>query len=432
MNNNHSELRKSLRNETMYQVFVRNYSKAGTLNALKADLPRIKDLGVSILYLLPIHPIGKVARKGKVGSPYSIKDYRAIDKAQGTMEEFQTLINEAHNLDLKVFMDIVFNHTSRDSKMLKMHPDWFFYRNGKLANRVGDWSDIGDLDFTNMKMRKYLIDTLIKYVNMGVDGFRCDVAPLVPLDFWLDAVQAVNKINPSVIWYSESIEMSFLKYMRGEGHHAHADAEMYQAFDILYNYDAFPLYTGYFEGKNTLEQYLHGVNLMEVIYPEDYLKTHCLENHDQQRAHHTIKNELSLRNFTAWSFFVPGVSFLYAGQEVKATKRPDLFEKDPIDLTITDQAFYNLIKKLIAIKKDKVFKEKTYFNASKAQEGDVIIAELRSLDETYLGIFNLSEGVISISLPYDVNELHDSISDQTLIVNNGSIEVKEPIIAKIR
>ena len=94
MNNNHSELRKSLRNETVYQVFVRKYSKAGTLNALKADLPRIKDLGVSILYLLPIHPIGKVARKGKVGSPYSIKDYRAIDKAQGTMEEFQTLINE--------------------------------------------------------------------------------------------------------------------------------------------------------------------------------------------------------------------------------------------------------------------------------------------------------------------------------------------------
>lgn len=424
-------LRKQLRNQTIYQIFPRNYSEAGNFQAVYDDLGRIKDLGVDIIYFLPINPIGEVARKGSVGSPYAIKDYRLINKDLGTVEDFYNLINKAHDLGMKVMIDIVFNHTSRDSTLLKEHPEYFYYRDGKLANRVGDWSDVGDLDLDNEDVRKYLIDTLIMYAKLGVDGFRCDVAPLVPLSFWLEAVEAVDKVNNEMIWLSESIEPSFIKWLRSEGHLAHSDGEMYEAFDVLYNYDIFSYYHGYFKGENTLDELITAINAQEVIYPADYLKMRCLENHDQERAHAIIRDELSLINFTAYSFFAPGLGFLYAGQEVKATHKPNLFEKDPIDLEIKDEKFYNFIKRLIAIKKHQVFKDKLYFNVEKASEGDVMIALLKSKEETYVGIFNLSEQEIEITLPFEARQLKDLISDQTYKVKNGKLKIKYPLIAKI-
>ncbi|MEY3609480.1 MAG: Alpha,4-glucan:maltose-phosphate maltosyltransferase 2, partial [Bacillota bacterium] len=149
-------LTKALRQQTIYQVFVRNHTQAGTFQALIKDLPRIQSLGVSILYLLPIHPIGVLARKGKVGSPYSIRDYYAIDEALGTEQDFKNLITEAHRIGLKVMMDIVFNHTARDARWVKEHPEYYYYKDGKLANRIGDWSDIADLDLTRQDVRKAL------------------------------------------------------------------------------------------------------------------------------------------------------------------------------------------------------------------------------------------------------------------------------------
>ena len=136
---------KSLSHQVIYQVYPRNHSDAGTFAGVVADLDRIKDLGVDILYLLPIHPIGEAARKGMLGSPYSIKDYRAINPELGTIDDFKTLINEAHDRGLKVMMDLVMNHTSRDHAWIQTHPEYYYLnKDGKMGNKVGDWSDIQD------------------------------------------------------------------------------------------------------------------------------------------------------------------------------------------------------------------------------------------------------------------------------------------------
>ena len=157
---------KELRNKVIYQVFPRQYSSTHDFNGVIKDLDRIKDLNVDYLYLLPIHPIGEVARKGSVGSPYSIKDYRSINKDYGGAGDFIKLINECHKRNIKVIMDIVFNHTSRDSVLIDVHPEWYIVdENGNFKNRVGDWSDITDFNFECEETYAYLINTLKMYMS---------------------------------------------------------------------------------------------------------------------------------------------------------------------------------------------------------------------------------------------------------------------------
>ncbi len=173
-----------LRNLFIYQVYVRNHTDEGTFNAFDKDLDRIKDLGVDIVYFLPIHEIGQKQKKGNLGCPYSIKDYNSINHEYGTIEDFKTTIKEIHSRGMKVMIDVVYNHTSYDSKLLEEHPEYFYKKDGQFANRVGDWWDITDLDYSVSKnLWTELIDTLVYWARLGVDGFRWDVASLLPFDF---------------------------------------------------------------------------------------------------------------------------------------------------------------------------------------------------------------------------------------------------------
>lgn len=422
----------TLRNQTMYQVFVRNHSEEGSLNAVTRDLDRIKALGIDILYLLPIHPIGEVARKGTYGSPYAIKDYRQIHPELGTLADFQNLVKESHKREIKVMMDIVFNHTSRDAVYIKEHPHWYYYKDGKLANRIGDWSDVADLNFEEKDVRTFLIDTLVYYAKMGVDGFRCDVAPIVPLSFWKDAVKAVTKVNPNVIWLSESIEPSFIKYLRQHHYEGRSDAEMYQAFDVLYDYDVYPSLKAYLLKEGTLKQYLDVVKLQEHIYPEDYLKIHFLENHDQQRIADIVKAPLVVANLTAWSFFMPGMGFIYAGQERLDDHRPDLFEKDVILQKEKDQDFYRFIQTLIGIKKRPLFKNKTRFDIIESETPDLILAQHESDEEVWFGVFNLVSHIRRVKVPLEDGEYLNLLDGKMKRIYQGYITVDLPLFLQVR
>ena len=191
---------KSLRNKVMYQIFVRNFSEAGTFAEVEKKLDEIKKLGVDIIWLMPIHPIGKKKRKGTLGSPYAISDYRSINPEFGTIEDFESLVNAIHSKGMKCIIDVVYNHTSPDSVLSSEHPEWFYHReDGSFGNRVGDWSDIIDLDYNNHELWDYQIDTL-KYWAGYVDGFRCDVAPLIPIEFWKKARQEVAKVREDCLW----------------------------------------------------------------------------------------------------------------------------------------------------------------------------------------------------------------------------------------
>ena len=160
------QTKKELRNKLMYQVFVRNYTEEGTFDGVRRDLDRIRDLGVDIVYLLPIHPIGEKCRKGSLGSPYAISDYRAVNPEYGTLEDFRALAEAIHEKGMKCIIDVVYNHTSPDSVLSAEHPEWFYRKeDGSFGNHVGDWSDIIDLDYTREGLAEYQIETLKMWAN---------------------------------------------------------------------------------------------------------------------------------------------------------------------------------------------------------------------------------------------------------------------------
>ena len=409
---------KELRSQLIYSVFVRNYSEEGRFEAVSRDLERIKALGTDIIWLMPVHPIGKTRRKGSLGSPYAIQDYRSINPEYGTMEDFVSLTDSIHRMGMKVIIDVVYNHTSPDSVLAKEHPNWFYRKqDGSFGNKTGDWWDVIDLDYCNHELWDYQIDTLCMWAKY-VDGFRCDVASLVPLEFWQRARVEVARIRPDTIWLAESVHGSFLVNNRSRGIPAWSDSELYQAFDMEYDYDIYDWYLGYLEGKNSLWDYCLHVNLQEQIYPGNYIKTRYLENHDQPRAHFLIPDELCLRNWTAFLFFQKGSTLLYAGQERGCTHCPDLFDKDPViwhghGVDGSELDLSPVIRRLADMKKDPLFTDSTY--------------QLNVLqDDTIIGIHTANVWNPDSSLAFDgaVKIGIFPMKGQSMVINLSDIRVK--------
>lgn len=415
----------NLRNKSIYQVFVRQHSKTGDFKGLLTDLDRIKNMGFDIVYLLPFHPIGKISRKGSIGSPYSIVNYYEIDENIGNLEDLILLKKEVNKRGMDLMMDIVFNHTSRDSYLVKHKPEWFYKNeNGLFANRVGDWSDITDLDLNNLEVREYLIDVL-KYWAKYVDGFRCDVAPLLPIDFWSDARLQVNKVNENILWLTESVELSFIKYIRDLGFDASSDSQMYDVFDVCYDYDIFKYMDNYLDGSMPLNRWLTKIIEQESIYPKNYVKLRSFENHDQARIASKAKNKNQLINLTAMQFFIKGMPMIYAGQEHQIKHRPDLFETDLI-MWDEKNSIEDYIKTLNEIKKDLVFKD-GIFNLE--HQNEAVFSYLK--DHTFmLGIFNL-ENSKSIKVPLKDGLYLNLINNDMINIKNNLIsDYLEPIIIK--
>ena len=177
-----------LRNAVIYEIYVRNHSDEGTFSGVTRDLDRIRSMGVDIIWLMPIHPIGKVSKKGSLGCPYSISDYRSVNPEYGSLNDFKRLIDKTHELGMKLIIDVVYNHTSHDSILVKEHPEFFQHNpSGQPITTVPEWSDVIDLKHPDPELTTYLIDSLKYWASMGVDGFRCDVASLVPVEFWQKA-----------------------------------------------------------------------------------------------------------------------------------------------------------------------------------------------------------------------------------------------------
>ena len=256
------------RNQLLYSVFVRDYGKNGTFMDVEEDLDRIRSLGTDIIWFMPIHPIGKIGRKGSIGSPYAISDYRAVNPDYGTINDFIQLTDEIHRRGMKCIIDVVYNHTSPDSVLSAEHPEWFYRdENGKPKAKVAEWWDIADLDYKNPGLWDYLIKTLC-YWAQYVDGFRCDVASFIPLDFWKMARAAVEEVRPAAFWLAESVETGFIQRIRGNGEYCLSDSELYQAFDACYDYDIYNELADYLLGKGPLGKYLDRLNLQECRISE--------------------------------------------------------------------------------------------------------------------------------------------------------------------
>lgn len=449
---------KKLRNMVMYQVFVRNFSEEGTFRKVAEKLDEIKALGTDVIWLMPIHPVGKAQRKGSLGSPYAISDYRAVNPEFGTLDDFKKLVEDIHSHGMKCIIDVVYNHTSPDSVLRYEHPEWFYHKpDGSFGNRVGDWTDIIDLDYSKKELWEYQIETLRMWAEI-VDGFRCDVAPLIPLAFWLKARAEVEAVRPGCIWLSESVEPEFITHMRGRGLTALSDSEIFQAFDMCYDYDVYGKFRAYLAGRGTLAAYAEAIDRQEYTYPENFVKLRFLENHDQPRAAFLIPDKKTLVNWTAFTYFQKGMTLIYAGEEYGAEHLPSLFDKDDVfaadgsgtrlapkgyritvepdgdDVTAhayeedkTDPRFIHLMQKLAEIKRGGVFTDSVY--QVKAQDERFLIAKHEKDKRKALGVFSVKgeSGYVEVDFPEGVYQ--NLISGESVEVFRGGVQSHgDPII----
>lgn len=409
-----------LQNQVIYSVYVRNHTPEGTFLAVIPDLDRIKALGTDIIWFMPIHPIGEQGKKGSLGCPYANRDYRAVNPAYGTQEDFKRLVDEIHARGMKCMIDVVYNHTSPDSVLYKEHPEFFYHTpDGKPGNKIGDWADVIDLDYSNRTLWDYQIDSLKMWAEI-VDGFRCDVASFVPLEFWQEARRAVKSVNADCIWLAETVHMSYGCRARRLGIYSMLDCEGYSAFDIEYDYDTREVFDKYLRGEATLEHWLDFLNYQEGAYPANYNKLRCLENHDQPRIASFIKDERALKSFTALLYFLKGTTLIYAGQEYAAEHLPSLFEKEPIERA--DNARLGALMRRLYDIKHECFGGGDWFEAEARNDFDIAVCRRGSAGKCFVGVFALSaQQNATVKPAVKDGEYTELISGNTVTVKNGEL-----------
>lgn len=423
--------RDQLRGESIYSVFIRNHSKTGDIQGLIKDLHRIKDLGITIIWILPHYPIGEKNRKGEKGSPYAISDYLSVNSDLGGLHDFKELVNSCHELGLKIIIDIVFNHTSCDSELAMEHPDWFIKNSdNKIIGKISGWDDVYDLDFTNNDMRNYLIQVLHYWADLNIDGFRCDVAAVVPLSFWKMAKDTLSSDHKNLIWIGESVDKEFISFIRHKGYQCHSDSELYNVFDILYDYDVQSTLEGYISGDNTFQLFVKERRNQEVVYPVDYLKLRFLENHDtDNRAAELIKDRYHLINWKAFSMFEKGIPLIYAGEEFRINNKPDLFSDDKIDWTNIDEKYSNFIRKLLRIEHMHIVICGIYTINPLAD--DCVHLRYRYNGETLHGIFNFGKKNRTIEVEVLKGEYLNVVTGNNFDIENEQLELDHaPFIFK--
>ncbi|VUD61928.1 Alpha-amylase 2 [Thalassocella blandensis] len=321
----------------IYQINTRQFSKEGTFNAVQQQLPRLKELGVEILWFMPIHPIGEMHRKGKLGSPYAVKDYFTVNPEFGTEEDFKALVQAAHAQGFKVILDWVANHTAWDNVVREAHPDWYSKNDeGQLHSTPWfDWDDIVELDYSQPDLRQYMTEAMLYWVReYDVDGYRADAAGFVPLDFWETATAELRKIKP-VFMLAE-----------WENRDLHAFA-----FDASYSWTWWDVMHDIAQGKKDVSA-LFGYYAWDVkYYPENAYRMLYVTNHDKNSWDGTEFEIFgdAVEAVTVLSFVSKGIPLIYNGQEAGNAKRLAFFERDPIHWQTHPHE--KLLKALIDLKK---------------------------------------------------------------------------------
>jgi len=304
-------------NLSIYEVNVRQYSPEGTFAEFETHLPRLKEMGVGILWFMPIHPIGRENRKGTLGSYYSVRDYYDVNPEFGTPAEFKELVDRIHNMGMYVIIDWVANHAAWDNPLTGEHPDWFIRDiHGDLVPPVDDWSDVVDLNYGNPELWYYMIDAMKFWVReVGIDGFRCDVAGMVPLDFWNVARAGLDEIKP-VFMLAE-----------WEAPEAHD-----YAFDMTYSWGLYHLMNKI--AKGVLPASAVGIYMQrdaDVYAPSAY-RMLFTSNHDENSWNGTVLERMGPASevLAVLSATLDGMPLVYSGQEAGLDKRLEFFEKDEI------------------------------------------------------------------------------------------------------
>ncbi len=324
-----------IKKSVMYEVNIRQYTQEGTLNAFAERLPRLKDLGVEILWLMPVHPIGEINRKGSLGSYYSVRDYKGINPEFGTMDDFKELVRKTHDLGMYLIIDWVPNHSSWDNPLINEHPEW--YEKDSLGNMFSpwDWTDVVQFDYDQPGFRNYMIETLKFWLTeTGLDGFRFDVAHQVPLDFWNDVRPALQSVKPDVLMLAEAEQRPLHE----------------KSMDMTYGWELHHIMNQVAQGKATVKEIDAYFGRASADYNTNDIRLYFTSNHDENSWNGTEWERMgqAVEVMTVFTYGIPGMPLIYSGQEAGSSKRLAFFEKDPIEWN--DHPFFGLYKSLNNIK----------------------------------------------------------------------------------
>ena len=377
------------KNATIYEVNIRQYTPEGTFRAFESHLPRLKAMGVDILWLMPVHPIGEKNRKGTLGSYYSVKDYRAVNPEFGTMDDLKSLVKKAHDMGFHFILDWVANHSAWDNNLVTEHPDWYTRSlDGNFQPTPWyDWDDIIDFDYNQPGLRKYMTEALKFWVKEAdIDGFRCDVAGFIPVDFWDNARRELEEIKP-VFMLAEWEDRDMVK----------------NAFDINYSWSLWgkmkEATTGG-KGAGALIEYMaHDVS----TFPENGYRMIFTDNHDKNSWEGTQFTNFGkgLETCMVLSTVVNGMPLVYSGQEAGLDRPLKFFEKDTI--VWKNHPFAGIYTKLFDLK----HRNKALWNGQWGgtmvrvynDQQDKVVSFYREKEgNKVLAVFNFSDKPVAVTL----------------------------------
>ena len=332
---------------SMYEVNIRQFSEEGTFDAVTAQLERIKNMGIEIIWLMPVHPISKEKRKESaddLGSYYAVSDFRAINPNYGTMEDFEELVAKAHELDMKVILDWVPNHTGWDHPWITEHPDFYTQVDGEIVDPINPdtgeswgWTDVADLNYDNDEMRKTMISDMAFWVKeKGVDGFRCDVAHGVPVDFWEQAVKELRAIKGKDLFLLAEAEQP----------------ELAGLFNMSYGWGFHHMLHKVLKGEEEFTAIEENVADFENRFGSNHYPLMFTTNHDENSWAGTVFERYgdAHKAMAVLTFTINGMPLIYSGQEAGLDKQLKFFTKDAIDWK--DYPLQDFYTQLLQLKKD--------------------------------------------------------------------------------
>ncbi len=398
-------------NALIYELYVRAHSEEGKFTNVTEDISRLKKLGVDCIWLMPIFPIGEEKKKGKLGSPYAIKEFKKVNPEYGTMEEFKTLVQTAHDHDIKVILDIACNHSAWDNWLIEKHPD-FYTRNedDEIIYPPGtDWTDVADFNYENEELRNYMLSVLEFWVkNLDVDGYRADVAELVPDDFWKKAYQRLRAIKPNV-------------FMLAEGAHPRLHVN---GFHMTYAWNLRMTIAKILRGDKAPEFLAEVLKRDYYRYPKNAMHMVFTENHDKKRSTQFFGEDQHLLS-AVLTLSLPGVPMIYGGQEVGAAQKPSLFFQQPVNWDFDNQ-YYEFYQEYFQIRQTNPAFSKGEFQLVDTDHPQKVLAYLRKFESnTVLIIGNTTDEQVPVKIGLD-SDIVQTLMGETANIKEGILKLVLP------
>ncbi len=325
-----------LNHSNIYEVNIRQYTAEGTFNAFAAHLPRLKDMGVHILWFMPIHPIGAIKRKGTLGSYYSISNHEAVNPEFGTTADFKSLVGKIHDAGMKIIIDWVANHAAWDHVWTLTHPEFFTSDETGGFKPPYDWDDVIQIDHTNKDEQAAMITAMEYWIReFDIDGYRADLAHLTPLPFWKDARSRLTPVKNNLIWLAETEEPSY-----------------HEAFDISYTWKWMHETENLAKKEIALSHCISLLRNYNIEFPAKASRLFFTSNHDENSWSGTEYEKYGplVKALAVFSCTYPGVPLIYSGQEMPNKKRLKFFDKDLIDFPVINE-LHNFYKTLLTLRR---------------------------------------------------------------------------------